>query len=91
MTIGTNIKKLRTTAGLTQDQLAERLYVTRQTVSNWERGISRPDLDQLEANLRMGRPAIVGRINHDRFLLDVRTLKESDYTDIVKAVGEAEK
>ena len=49
------------------------------------------NLDQLEANLRMGRPAIVGRINHDRFLLDVRTLKESDYADIVKAVGEAEK
>ena len=49
------------------------------------------NLDQLEANLRMGSPAIVGRINHDRFLLDVRTLKESDYADIVKAVGEAEK
>ena len=39
----------------------------------------------------MGSPAIVGRINHDRFLLDVRTLKESDYADIVRAVGEAEK
>ncbi len=38
MTIGTNIKKLRTSQGLTQDQLAEKLYVTRQTVSNWERG-----------------------------------------------------
>ena len=49
------------------------------------------NLDQLEANLRMGSPAIVGRINHDRFLLDVRTLKESDYADIVRAVGEAEK
>ena len=40
MTIGTNIKKLRTSQGLTQDQLAEKLYVTRQTVSNWERGVS---------------------------------------------------
>ena len=49
------------------------------------------NLDRLEANLRMGSPAIVGRINHDRFLLDVRTLKESDYADIVRAVGEAEK
>ena len=49
------------------------------------------NLDQLEANLRVGSPAIVGRINHDRFLLDVRTLKESDYADIVRAVGEAEK
>ena len=49
MTIGKTIKKLRTARGLTQDQLAEQLYVTRQTISNWERGTSRPDLDQLEA------------------------------------------
>ena len=49
MTIGSNIKKLRTSQGLTQDQLAERLFVTRQTVSNWERGASQPDLEQLEA------------------------------------------
>ena len=40
MTIGKNIKKLRTAGGLTQDQLAEQLYVTRQTISNWERGVS---------------------------------------------------
>ena len=38
MTIGGTIKKLRTGQRLTQDQLAERLFVTRQTVSNWERG-----------------------------------------------------
>ena len=49
MTIGRNLKKLRISAGLTQDQLGECLYVTRQTVSNWERGTSRPDLDQLES------------------------------------------
>ena len=49
MTIGSNIRKLRTAAGLTQDRLSERLFVTQQTVSNWERGTSRPDLDQLEA------------------------------------------
>lgn len=49
------------------------------------------NLDELEANLRLGSPAIVGRINHDRFLLDVRTLRENDFDDIVKAVAEAEK
>lgn len=49
MTIGNNIKKLRTAQGLTQDQLAERLFVTRQTVSSWERAASRPSLEQLEA------------------------------------------
>lgn len=49
MTIGNNIKKLRTAQGLTQDQLAERLFVTRQTISSWERAASRPSLEQLEA------------------------------------------
>ena len=49
MTIGSNIKKLRTTNNLTQEQLAERLHVTRQTVSSWEVGKSRPDFDLLEA------------------------------------------
>ncbi len=48
MTIGGNLKKLRVAQGLTQDQLAEKLHVTRQAVSNWERNVSHPDLDQLE-------------------------------------------
>lgn len=45
--IGKNIKALRTARGLTQDQLAEKLFVTRQTVSNYEVGKSRPDIDAL--------------------------------------------
>ncbi len=49
MKIGTNIKKRRVAQGLTQEQLAEKLYVTRQTVSSWERAASNPDLEQLEA------------------------------------------
>lgn len=32
---------------LTQDQLAEKLYVTRQAVSRWERGTAEPDLQTL--------------------------------------------
>lgn len=39
VTIGSNIKRQRISPNLIQDQLAERLYVTRQTVSSWERGI----------------------------------------------------
>lgn len=38
--IGKNIKYLREEKHLTQDQLAERLFVTRQTVSNYETGDS---------------------------------------------------
>ena len=32
--------QLRTKAGLSQDELAERMFVTRQAVSRWERGVS---------------------------------------------------
>ncbi|MCI6486454.1 MAG: helix-turn-helix domain-containing protein [Clostridiales bacterium] len=40
--VGKNIKDLRQGRGLTQDELAERLFVSRQTVSNYELGRTRP-------------------------------------------------
>ena len=43
-----NIKRRRLELGLSQEQLAEKLAVTRQTVSNWERSVSFPDLPALE-------------------------------------------
>ena len=45
--IGKNIKTLRTQKNMTQDELAEKLFVTRQTVSNYETGRSRPDVEML--------------------------------------------
>ena len=45
--IGKNIKDLRIRAKLTQEELAEKLFVTRQTVSNYENGKSRPDVDMI--------------------------------------------
>ena len=45
--IGKNIKAIRQTKGMTQNDLANALYVTRQTVSNYENGRSQPDLDML--------------------------------------------
>ena len=45
--IGKNIRTLREQRQLTQEELAEKLFVTRQTVSNYETGRSRPDIDAL--------------------------------------------
>ena len=45
--IGTFLKELRGGEGLTQEQLAEKLNVSRRTVSRWETGSNMPDLDLL--------------------------------------------
>ena len=45
--VGKQIKKLRMARSMTQDDLAERLFVSRQTVSNYETGKSNPDIDML--------------------------------------------
>ena len=47
MKIGKFFKELRKEKGLTQEQLAERLRVSRRTVSRWETGSNMPDLDIL--------------------------------------------
>lgn len=43
-----NIKILRKQKGFTQEELAIRLHVVRQTVSKWEKGLSVPDADTLQ-------------------------------------------
>lgn len=47
--VAKNIRKPRAAAGLSQEALAEKLSVTRQTVSSWETGRTQPDIDTLSA------------------------------------------
>ena len=42
-----NLKTLRKSKGLSQEELATRLNVVRQTISKWEKGLSVPDADLL--------------------------------------------
>ena len=46
--VGTHIRRLRAAKHLTQEQLAEKLFVTRQAVSAWETGKALPDVETLE-------------------------------------------
>lgn len=48
MLTGQRIADLRTKAGITQEQLAEKLYISREMVSKWERDISQPDYGMVE-------------------------------------------
>ena len=47
MELGSQIKKYRSELSLSQDALAEKVYVSRQTISNWENGKSYPDVNSL--------------------------------------------
>ena len=47
MTIGEKIAKLRISCGLSQEQLAEKAEVSRQSVSKWEMGQALPGLDKV--------------------------------------------
>lgn len=47
MELGSQIKKHRNGLSLSQDELAEKMYVSRQTISNWENDKSYPDVKSL--------------------------------------------
>ena len=47
MNLGTQIKKYRSALELSQEELAEKIFVTRQSVSNWENNKTYPDIKSL--------------------------------------------
>ncbi len=48
MEIGNKIKKYREHINLSQEELADKVYVSRQTISNWENNKSYPDINSLK-------------------------------------------
>ena len=48
MNLGDKILQLRKKNGLSQEQLGEKVDVTRQTISNWELGETTPNPEQLK-------------------------------------------
>ncbi|MBO0438682.1 helix-turn-helix domain-containing protein [Vagococcus fluvialis] len=47
MRLGEVLKEKRVELNLTQEEVGEKLFVTRQTISNWENGKTLPDIDSL--------------------------------------------
>ena len=60
---------VRRANNLTQEQLAAKLYVTRQAVSRWERGEVTPGIDMMKLNCRRDRRATVPPARNARALL----------------------
>ena len=80
MELGTNLKQLRKERNLTQEDLAECLGVSPQTVSKWENNISMPDLSMLPVLADYFGTTVDILIRHD-------TNKEkSELKDLAKSV-----
>lgn len=77
MEVGEQIKKYRGELKLSQEAFAEKVYVSRQTISNWETGKNYPDINSL---LRMS----------EIFGISVDVLLKGDVEEMKKIVNEAD-
>ncbi len=75
MELGEQIKKHRGELGLSQEAFAEKIYVSRQTISNWETGKNYPDINSL---LRMS----------EIFGVTVDVLLKGDVEEMKKIINE---
>ena len=79
MKLGERIAEKRKEQGLTQAELAEKMMVTRQTVSRWEAGTALPDVE------RIAELATVLGVSCDYLLTDAGDQTQTDMDDSSKA------
>lgn len=69
---------LRKKALLSQEELAEKLDVTRQTISKWELGQSKPDIDKLQMMSKLFEVDVNTLTNEDKSLEDSVNIKKEE-------------
>lgn len=88
MSINSNLRQLRLERGMTQEQAAAQLGVTRQAVSSYESGRTRPDLDMLLRMCEVYHTDLEGILyGRDSALQRLRRLKIAAVTVFVLLVG----
>lgn len=92
--VGKRIADLRRSFGLSQDELAEKLFVTRQAVSKWENGMSVPSIDILSDVCRMFSVSfeeLLGLFDNERPILDPDDIfRGHDRSFIVSKIAKGE-
>ena len=89
MTFGEKLRKLRTDSGLTQEELAEKIYVTRTAISKWESDRGYPNIDSLKAISKIFSVSIDDLFSPDEVLTIAEQdnkQKETRFKDMVYAL-----
>lgn len=81
--IGENIAALRKKAGLTQEELSEKMCVTAQAVSKWENDLSCPDLENIRSMAKLFDVTVDELLNGRK---DVPELKSDEPEKVAKRI-----
>lgn len=76
MNFGEQIKQQRKALDMSQEEVAKRLFVTRQTISNWENGKNYPDLSMLVKISDVYQVSIDSLLKEDTKLKEYLSKKE---------------
>ena len=82
-----NLKTIRKSKGLSQQELAVKLNVVRQTISKWEQGLSVPDSEMLISISEVLETPVSTLLGENVVLTEADTLKAIE-ADTLKAISE---
>lgn len=88
---GSRLKKLREEKGLTQQQLAEKVNLSQQTIGHYEVGRAKPDLDTLQllaSKLNCSVDYLLGRTDIRNTATDVCSETPASYTEAAHQAGD---
>ena len=71
--IGENIAALRKKAGMTQEELSEKMCVTAQAVSKWENGLSCPDLENIRSMAKLFGVSVDELLNGPKMVPELKS------------------
>jgi transcriptional regulator with XRE-family HTH domain len=89
MTLGEKIKGLRKDTNITQEELAEKIGVSRQAVTKWESDLGMPDVENLKSIATLFNITIDELLDYKKEILGDIVLEESYSLDDVKVKGKA--
>ena len=90
--LGKNIKALRKSKGLSQEELAVKLNVVRQTISKWEKGETSPDLKQAKVLSQVFKVSLDELVDNDIKNIIIEKITNTEklagmIINILKALG----